>query len=129
MINEAEKYKEDDKKLKKLVEAKNSLENYCFSTKNNVLSNENLKNKISEEDTKTIEELVEQTINWLDEANDDMTAEDYESKQKEVESVITPILQKAYQSPDQAQAEAEEQEQEQEPVQEQPVEPTIEEVD
>ena len=127
MISEAEKYKEDDKKLKKLVEAKNSLENYCFSTKNNVLSNEKLKGKLSEEDTKTIEELVEQTINWLDEAQDNMTAEDYESKQKEVESVINPILQKAYQSPDQAEEPV--QENVQAPVQEQPVEPTIEEVD
>ena len=98
MISEAEKYKEDDEKLKKLIEAKNSLENYCFSTKNNVLSNDQLKGKISEEDTKTIEDLVEETINWLDNVDDNVTVEEFESKQKEVESIINPILQKAYQS-------------------------------
>ena len=98
MISEAEKYKEDDEKLKKLIEAKNSLENYCFSTKNNVLSNDQLKGKISEEDTKTIEDLIEETISWLDQAEDNVTVEEFESKQKEVESVINPILQKAYQS-------------------------------
>jgi len=30
MVNEAEKYKEEDDKMKKRVEGKNSFENYCF---------------------------------------------------------------------------------------------------
>jgi heat shock 70kDa protein 1/2/6/8 len=98
MIKEAEKYKEDDEKLRQVIEAKNSLENYCFSTKNNVLSNDQLKGNISEEDSKTIENLVEETIKWLDEADSNLKVEEYQDKQKEVESIINPILQKAYQS-------------------------------
>jgi heat shock protein 1/8 len=30
MVNEAEKYKEEDEKMKKRVEAKNGFEQYCF---------------------------------------------------------------------------------------------------
>jgi L1 cell adhesion molecule like protein len=55
MVNEAEKYRDEDDKIKKKVEAKNALENYCYSMKN-TLNDEKLKDKISEEDKKTIEE-------------------------------------------------------------------------
>jgi L1 cell adhesion molecule like protein len=30
MVNEAEKYKDEDEKTKKKIEAKNGFENYCF---------------------------------------------------------------------------------------------------
>ena len=51
MVNEAEKYKEADNKIKKNVDAKNSFENYCFQIKN-TLNDEKLKDKFSEEDKK-----------------------------------------------------------------------------
>lgn len=51
MVNEAEKYKEADNKIKKNVDAKNSFENYCFQMKN-TLNDEKLKDKFSEEDKK-----------------------------------------------------------------------------
>ena len=30
MVHEAEKYKNEDEKIKRRIEAKNGLENYCF---------------------------------------------------------------------------------------------------
>ena len=38
MINDAEKFAEDDKKLKDKVEARNELEGYAYSLKNQVLA-------------------------------------------------------------------------------------------
>lgn len=55
MVNEAEKHKADDEKIKKKVEARNSFENYCFQMKN-TLSDEKLKDKFSDEDKKVVEE-------------------------------------------------------------------------
>jgi L1 cell adhesion molecule like protein len=55
MVHEAEKYKNEDDKIKKRIEAKNSLENYCFQMKN-TLNDEKLKEKFTAEDKKLIEE-------------------------------------------------------------------------
>jgi len=55
MVNEAEKFKGEDEKIKKRIEAKNGLENYCFTMKN-TLNDEKLKEKFTEEDKTTIEE-------------------------------------------------------------------------
>jgi len=49
MVNEAEKYKDEDQKMKKRIEARNALEHYCFSMKN-TLNEEKLKEKFSEDD-------------------------------------------------------------------------------
>ena len=56
MVNEAEKFKGEDEKVKKKIEAKNGLENYCFQMKN-TLSDEKLKDKFTEDDKKVIEEV------------------------------------------------------------------------
>ena len=55
MVNDAEKFKGEDEMIKKKVEAKNGFANYCFQMKN-TLNDENLKEKFSEDDKKTIEE-------------------------------------------------------------------------
>jgi L1 cell adhesion molecule like protein len=55
MVHEAEKYKNEDDKIKRRIEAKNGLENYCFQMKN-TLNDEKLKEKFTAEDKKLIEE-------------------------------------------------------------------------
>lgn len=55
MVNDAEKFKGEDEKIKARVEAKNHLENYCYSMKN-TLNDEKLKEKFSDEDKKVIED-------------------------------------------------------------------------
>jgi len=61
MVNEAEKFKGEDEKIKKRIEAKNGLENYCFTMKN-TLNDEKLKEKFTEEDKTTIEETSKSGI-------------------------------------------------------------------
>ena len=53
MVNEAEKYKNEDEKQKNRISAKNALESYCFHMKSTV-EDEKLKDKISADDKKTI---------------------------------------------------------------------------
>jgi heat shock protein 1/8 len=57
MVNEAEKYKQQDEQIKKKVESKNSLEHYTYTVRN-TLNEEKLKDKFKEEDKKIIEETV-----------------------------------------------------------------------
>jgi len=61
MVNDAEKFKGEDEKIKKRIEAKNGLENYCFSMKN-TMNDEKLKDKFTDEDKKIIEEASKEGI-------------------------------------------------------------------
>jgi len=61
MVNDAEKFKGEDEKMKKRIEAKNGLENYCFSMKN-TLNEEKLRDKFTEEDKNVIEETSKEGL-------------------------------------------------------------------
>merc|ERR1712167_346970 len=51
MVEEAEKYKSEEKKTRQKIEAKNSLENYAYNIRNTI-KDEKLKDKITDEDRK-----------------------------------------------------------------------------
>jgi chaperone protein DnaK len=95
MVNDAEKFADEDKKLKERVEARNELEGYLYGLKNQVADKEKLGGKLSEEDAETITDAVEKGIEWLDE-NDEAEAEDYKEQKKEVEEVVQPIISGLY---------------------------------
>lgn len=96
MINDAEKFADDDKKVKEKVEAKNELESYAYSLKNQIGDKEKLGGKLSDEDKKTIEEAVDEKIKWM-ESNADAEVEDLKAQKKELEEVVQPIMTKLYQ--------------------------------
>merc|ERR1711876_139787 len=62
MVNEAEKYKEEDKAAQERVQAKNELESYAFQMKQTV-DDEKLKDKISSEDRATLNAKCDEVIN------------------------------------------------------------------
>jgi heat shock protein 5 len=95
MVADAEKYADEDKKVKERVEARNELESYLYSLKNQIGDEEKLGGKLSEEDKETIEELVDEKIDWLSE-HDDADAEIFKEVKKEVEEVVTPIVSQLY---------------------------------
>ncbi|XP_016923486.3 heat shock 70 kDa protein cognate 4 [Drosophila suzukii] len=96
MVNEAEKYRNEDEKQKETISAKNGLESYCFNMKA-TLDEDNLKTKISDSDRTVILDKCNETIKWLD-ANQLADKEEYEHRQKELEGVCNPIITKLYQS-------------------------------
>jgi L1 cell adhesion molecule like protein len=95
MVKEAEQFKSDDDKVKHRVDAKNKLENYCYSIKSTILQEDKMKTALGSE-LSTVESTVESTLKWIEEHPND-SAEVYEAKHKQVESVLMPLIQKAYQ--------------------------------
>merc|ERR1712029_882913 len=91
MVQEAEKYKAEDDANKNRIEAKNGLENYCYSLKSSITSPE-VEGKIPEDDKKKLEDAIEETLQWLD-SNLSAEKEEYEEKQKSLEGIAMPILQ------------------------------------
>jgi len=95
MVSEAEKHKNDDEQQKERISAKNSLESLAFSMKQTI-EDEKVKSKISDGDRKTISDKCGEVISWLD-SNQQAEKEEYEHKQKDLESVCNPIITKMYQ--------------------------------
>jgi len=96
MVSEAEKFKGEDEKMKKRIEAKNSFENYCFQMKN-TLNDEKLKEKFTEDDKKLIDDTSKEGLQWL-EGNPMAEPEEIEAKQKEIEAKYNPIMMRVYQA-------------------------------
>merc|ERR1711871_1582731 len=95
MVAEAEKYAAEDEAMKEKVEAKNALENYAYSMRNSI-SDEKLKDKIDPADKEAIEAAISAATAWLDE-NQCAEKDEYEAKQRDLEAVCNPIMQKLYQ--------------------------------
>lgn len=95
MVTEAEKYKAEDDANKNRIEARNKLENYCYSLKASMddSNDDGMKQKLSKEEKATLLGAVEDTIKWMD-SNPMAEKEEYEEKEKILEQIILPILQK-----------------------------------
>ncbi|KAL2115885.1 hypothetical protein VTJ04DRAFT_10140 [Mycothermus thermophilus] len=96
MVAEAEKYAEEDKATRERIEARNALENYAFSLKNQVNDEEGLGKKISDEDKETILEAVKEAQEWLEENAATATTEDFEEQKEKLSNVAYPITSKLY---------------------------------
>merc|ERR1712207_17962 len=96
MVNDAEKFKDDDNKQKERISAKNGLESYCFNMKTTI-DDEKMADKLAADDKKKIQDKCDEAIKWLD-ANQLAEVEEFQDKQKEVEAVCNPIITKLYQS-------------------------------
>ena len=116
MVNEAEKYKDEDEINKKRIEAKNGFEGYLYGLKQSI-EEDKVKEKMSEDDLTTINTEINNSMSWLEtHQNEDATT--YENKKKHIESTCSSIISKLYGSSSAGQ----------EPVHENDV-PTIDEVD
>ena len=95
MVNDAEKYKDEDEKEKNRITARNSAESYAYSLRN-TLNEEGIKDKIEAGDKEKLESAINEMISWLD-SNQTATTEEFEGRQKELEAVASPIMMKIYQ--------------------------------
>ncbi|KAL3911176.1 MAG: hypothetical protein SGILL_007385 [Bacillariaceae sp.] len=96
MVQEAEQYAEEDKKIKERIDARNGLESYLYNLKNTLEDDEKgLADNISAEDKKELQDMIDETLDWMDE-NPEADKEDYDEKMKEVEQVANPIMRNVY---------------------------------
>ena len=97
MVQEAEQFADEDNLVKKRIDARNGLESYAYNLKNQIseTGEKSIADKISEEDKESLEEAIQETIDWIDE-NQEADLEEFEEKQKELEGVANPIMQNVY---------------------------------
>ena len=92
MVEEAEKYKEEDELNKQKIEAKNNLENMIYQTRTSI-DNDQIKGKLEESDIQLVKDTLTETDTWLLE---ERTKDEYENKLKEVNDKLNPVMMKVY---------------------------------
>lgn len=86
----------EDEAATSRIQSKNALESYAYNLRNS-LNDEKLAGKFDAADKSKLESAVNDTISWLD-VSAEASKEEYESRQKELEAVANPIMQKLYSS-------------------------------
>lgn len=94
MLAEAEKYKAEDEAEAARISAKNALESYAYSLRN-TLNDSKVDEKLDASDKEKLKSEIDKTVAWLDD-NQQATKDEYESQQKELESIANPIMMKFY---------------------------------
>jgi L1 cell adhesion molecule like protein len=92
MIKSAEKYSEQDKKVKLKIESKNKFEHY-LSALRRTLDGEEIKKKIDDELKKTLNNKILFYEEWI-ENNENVTLEEFNEKYSECETYMLPIIKK-----------------------------------
>ena len=95
MLAEAEKYSEEDNKLKEKIEAKNSLEGIAFQMKS-MLDDENIQKGLSDQLKESLNKEVNELITWLENHTDE-DKEVYDNRKLEFQEKMKPIMQSAMQ--------------------------------
>merc|ERR1712085_119384 len=96
MVREAEEFADVDKLVKERIDARNGLESFVYNLKNTLDDDDKgVADKISPEDMKVLQDLIDETLDWVEE-NPEAEKEEYDGKQKEVENISNPIMRNMY---------------------------------
>ncbi|CAE8713385.1 unnamed protein product [Polarella glacialis] len=90
MVQEADRFKDEDESNRQDIGAKSGLENHRFAMRN-ALNKEKLKDKFEDVAKEKVELTVQETRDWL-KKNQLAEKDEFESKQKELEGVANPIM-------------------------------------
>jgi len=97
MVKEAEMYADEDAAVQKKVEARNALENFAYSLKNQVADSEGMGGKLSAEDKKTINEAIKSAQDWLESEGQTADAAEIDERREELQASVSPITSRLYQ--------------------------------
>merc|ERR1739848_655596 len=98
MVKDAETFADDDAKVAARATAKNELEQYAYSLKNQLSddTDKGLGGKLDDEEKETINTGVEETIEWLDENGETAEADEIKEMKEKLENIVKPIIAKLY---------------------------------
>ena len=102
MISDGERFSEEDAILTERIDSRNDLEFYLYNLKAQVSDKDKPSEKLSDEDKKTIGEVVEDKLKWL-ENNENSETLELKKIKREVEDIAIPIITKLYQQDDKPQ--------------------------
>ncbi|GMH11360.1 hypothetical protein Nepgr_013201 [Nepenthes gracilis] len=109
LIYQAEKFAEEDRKVKEKIDGRNRLESYVYNMRSTIEDKDKLADKIDSVDKESILSTLKDALEWIDD-NQEAGKEDFEEKMKEVEAVCNPVIKKVYENSGGSSANPEEEE-------------------
>jgi len=92
MVEEAEKFKNEDNLQKEKIESKNKLDALVYQSKSAINDN-NIKSKLEDSELSMVNDLLNETELWME---DEHTKEEYDNKTTEINGKLNPIMMKVY---------------------------------
>ncbi len=89
MIKESEEFQEEDKKIRDRIESRTNLEEFIYNVKTKLKEQ---KGKLLNDINKNIENVLEDTNQWLDD-NQEAEKESYDDKFQELQAIVAPLFQ------------------------------------
>jgi L1 cell adhesion molecule like protein len=89
MVQDAEKFKNEDEKIRMMIESKNKLENYIYSVES-IAKDEKI--TLADGDKACVEEKITELKEWISYDHED--SNEYDEKYKELEDLVKPIMEK-----------------------------------
>ncbi|KAL2166861.1 hypothetical protein VTG60DRAFT_2069 [Thermothelomyces hinnuleus] len=96
MIAEAEKFADEDREARKHIEARNGLESYAFSLKNQLDDEDGLGGQLGGDEKESLRDAVREAIEWLDEYAASATADDFAEQKEKLSEAAYSITSKLY---------------------------------
>ncbi|KAF0990827.1 hypothetical protein HZS_2470, partial [Henneguya salminicola] len=93
MIDEANKYAEEDKKMAERARTKSEFESTVYSLRTQIQDEKALGGKLTEEEKTALGAAIEESVSWLDK-NPSATTEEIQDQKATFEKVATPIVSK-----------------------------------
>ena len=98
MIKDAEKFEEEDKKIKERIDAKHAFQNYIYTMRNTIEDKDKLADKLSEDDKSTIQDGLTEAEDWLNSNGEDADKDAIDEQMKDLQSICDPIIASIYNS-------------------------------
>eukprot|EP00550_Attheya_septentrionalis_P005819 CAMPEP_0198284024 /NCGR_PEP_ID=MMETSP1449-20131203/3569_1 /TAXON_ID=420275 /ORGANISM="Attheya septentrionalis, Strain CCMP2084" /LENGTH=683 /DNA_ID=CAMNT_0043980929 /DNA_START=79 /DNA_END=2130 /DNA_ORIENTATION=+ len=96
MVKEGDQYAQEDAELRERIEARNKLESFAYSISSTLKEHEDtLNKKVPMIDLKTLEDTVDEMMDWLEE-NQDAETDSFDDKYAELNAISNPILMHVY---------------------------------
>eukprot|EP00960_Hanusia_phi_P049171 759407-Hanusia_phi.AAC.7 len=96
MVQEAEAYAEQDKKIREKIQAKTSYEAYLANIRSTIDDKDRVGGKLSDEDMEAVEDALKQGSKWLRQEGSTAEADEIQDHQKHIEKIVNPIFAKLY---------------------------------
>lgn len=96
MVEEAEKYAQQDSEIKAKIESRNSLENFVSLLKSQASDEKGLGGKLDADDKETLDDAIQETLDFINENYNTATAEEFDEQKKKLSDVANPITAKLY---------------------------------
>jgi len=93
MVEEAERFAEDDEKARERIESRNTLESLAYDLTGKLETIESSEH-VAASDKKLLADAIDDAMNLIDNGGD-ASAEDFKTKHSELQAISIPILRKA----------------------------------